>query len=105
MTTDYTDHGIDPETGLTLKQRLFCDLYLTCLNAIKAYREAGYAADSYGTARTESSKLLARPDIWEWVGAKMKERADRLSVSADRVLTELAVIAFSNIAHYRVNPE
>jgi phage terminase small subunit len=105
VATDYTDSGIDPESGLTLKQRLFCDVYLTCLNATKAYREAGYAADSHGTARTESSKLLTRPDVQGWLGERMKERADRLNVSAERTLTELVVVGYSNIAHYRVNPE
>jgi phage terminase small subunit len=103
LTTEYSDHGIDCESGLTLKQRLFCDIYLTCLNATKAYREAGYAADSHGTARTESSKLLARPDIQAWVKEKMRERQDRLSVSAERVLTELVVVALSNVNDYVVN--
>jgi phage terminase small subunit len=94
---------IDPESGLTLKQRLFCDIYLTCLNRTKAYREAGYAADSYGTARTESSNLLARPDIHSWIGQKMKERADRLSVSAERTLRELVIVAYSRVDHFRIN--
>lgn len=39
--TDNAGHDLDPESGLTRKQRLFCDSYLTHLNPRLAYNQAG----------------------------------------------------------------
>lgn len=101
--TDYTDQGIDPESGLKLKERLFADLYLVHLSATRAYREAGYAASNYPNARKDASELLNGPHIRSYLDQRMKERNERLSVSADRTLKELVVIGYSRIDHFQVN--
>src|SRR5687767_4558751 len=102
--TDYSDHGVDPESGLSLIHRQFCDHYLTHLNATRAYREAGYLAPSYAAARVSAHNLLNGPNIKSWLGLKMQERAKRLRVSADRVLMELAICCYARHGDYRINP-
>jgi phage terminase small subunit len=105
MAVDYTDQGIDPESGLTLKQRLFVDHFLTHLNATKAYRDAGYTATTHVTARVEAHALLIHPDLRDYVSLRMHERAQRLAVTADRVLLELCVVAYARLTDYRINPD
>jgi phage terminase small subunit len=105
MAVDYTDQGVDPESGLTLKQRLFVDHFLTHLNATKAYRDAGFQADNFATARKRASELLNHPDLSEYVRLRMHERAQRLAVTADRVLLELCVVAYARLTDYRINPD
>lgn len=102
--TDFTEAGIDPESGLTLKQRLFCDHYLTHLNKRLAYHEAGYKANSAETARKDAEDLMKQPPVAEWLKYKMNERMERLSVRADGVLTELLMIATADVTMFRVNP-
>lgn len=104
MAVDYTDQGIDPESGLTLKQREFVDHYLTHLNAAKAYRDAGYVSDTYANARKRAAELLDHPDVSWYVRQRIEERRVRLAVAADRVLMELAVIAYARVSDYRINP-
>lgn len=103
MATDYTDSGIDPESGLALRERLACDHYLTHLNQTKAYRDAGYAADSYDNARKDANNLFNRPHVRSWLDQKMAERRERLEVSAARILLELAVCAYASQGDYRIN--
>jgi phage terminase small subunit len=98
-------NDIDDESGLTLKQRAFCDHYLTCLNPRVAYNRAGYSSPDPEQARKDGNALLNQPDVSAWLGQKMKERSERLGVHADRVLLELAVVAYASVADYRINPE
>lgn len=100
---DYTDTGIDPESGLTLKERLACDYYLTHLNETRAYREAGYKAATFDNARQDANALFNRPYIRSWLDVKMQERAERLEVSADRALLEAAVVAYASVGDYQIN--
>ena len=76
---------------MNTKQDLFCREYLVDLNATKAAIRAGYkekAAGQYGY------ELLQKPHIQKRVSELMAERADRVEVTADRVLQELADLAF-----------
>ena len=101
---DFTDLGLDPESGLTIKQRCFCDHYLGHLNPRLAYHQAGYTSANPDTARKDANALLKQPDVHSWIGQKMQERATRLSVVADRVLLELVIVAYADVTDYRINP-
>jgi len=79
---------------LTARQQRFCAEYIRDLNATKAAARAGY---SPRTARSIGSENLAKPDIQAEIRRLKAERAERLMISADRVVEELARIAFSNI--------
>src|SRR5579863_5757586 len=66
-------------------------------NGSRAVIAAGYAPKS---ARVTASQLLAKPNIQEDIQRLLDRRADKLDISADRVLGELAKLAFANMADY-----
>lgn len=80
--------------ALTDKQRRFVDEYLVDLNATQAAIRAGY---SEKTACEQSSRLLANVKVSEAVQAAMKAREKRTHITQDRVLQELARVAFFDI--------
>lgn len=78
---------------LTPKQRQFVQEYLVDLNATAAARRAGY---SEKTADRIGPELLGKP----WVSAAIQEaialRERRTAITQDRVIAELAAVAFAN---------
>lgn len=76
---------------LTKKQQLFVDEYLIDLNATQAAIRAGYSVD---TAREIGCENLTKPNIQEAIAKAMAERSKRTGVNQDRVVLELAKIAF-----------
>ncbi len=81
--------------ALSKKQELFCIEYLVDLNATQAYKRAGYSAKSDNIAAVEASKLLRNPKIEAKIKELMDKRSQRTEVTADKVLAELAAIAFA----------
>ena len=82
------------EWGLSPKQEFFCREFLVDFNATQAAIRAGYSARA---ARQTAAKLMAKGNIQLFLQHLMKERVDRLDVSADRVLQEIAKVAFASI--------
>ena len=78
---------------MTKKQKLFVEEYLIDLNATQAAIRAGYSPD---TAKAIGSENLTKPDIRAHIDKAMAERSKRTGVNADRVVMELAKIAFIN---------
>ena len=78
---------------MTKKQKRFAEEYLIDLNATQAAIRAGY---SPGTAKSIGSENLTKPDIQARIAKAIAERSKRTGVNADRVVTELAKIAFVN---------
>ena len=81
--------------ALTGKQRRFVDEYLIDLNATQAAIRAGY---SVKTAREQASQNLTKLNIQQEISEKMAERSKRTGVNQDRIVLELAKIAFVNAA-------
>jgi phage terminase small subunit len=81
--------------NLTLQQQRFCDEYLVSFNAYSSAVCAGY---SMNTAR--KAELLHLPKIQAYLKAGMAKNAERLQVSHDMILRELAKVAFSNMGNY-----
>lgn len=79
---------------LTDRRQKFVDEYLMDLNATQAAIRAGYSAR---TANEQAARLLANVSIQEEIGKKMAERSKRTGVNQDRVILELAKIAFVNM--------
>lgn len=79
------------------RQRQFCEEYLIDLNATQAAIRAGYK-EKY--AHTNAPKLLQNTTIKSKIDELMAARARRTEITQDRVLKELAIIAFSNAADY-----
>ena len=80
---------------LTEKQKRFVDEYLIDLNATQAAIRAGY---SVRTAKDIGCENLAKPNIQQKISEKMAERSKRTGVNQDRIVLELAKIAFVNAA-------
>ena len=78
---------------MTKKQKRFVEEYLIDLNATQAAIRAGYSPD---TAKSIGSENLTKPDLQARIAKAMAERSKRTGVSADRVVMELAKIAFVN---------
>jgi phage terminase small subunit len=77
--------------ALTDKQARFVAEYLVDLNATAAAKRAGYSGT---TVKNTAYELLHRPHVQEALTAAMQARAARIGVTADRVLQELARVAF-----------
>ena len=86
---------------MTRKQRLFVEEYLIDLNATQAAIRAGY---SVKTANEQGAQNLAKFSIQQAISEKMAERSKRTGVNQDRVVMELAKIAFVNAADV-IDPE
>lgn len=76
---------------LTDKQQRFVEEYLIDLNATQAAIRAGY---SVKTANEQGARLLANVSIQQAISERMAERSKRTGVNQDRVVLELAKIAF-----------
>lgn len=76
---------------------MFVAEYLVDLNATQAAIRAGY---SPRTANEQGAQLLAKLSVAEAVAKAKAERSARLGLTADRVLEELATIAFAHMGQY-----
>ena len=81
--------------ALTAKQQRFCDEYLIDLNATQAAIRAGYSPK---TAEQAASRLLTIVKVSDEIKREMAERSKRTGINQDRVVQELAKLAFVNIA-------
>lgn len=81
---------------LTKKQQRFVDEYLIDLNATQAAIRAGYSVD---TAAVIGCENLTKPNIQSSIAKAMAERSKRTGVNQDRIVEELAKIAFVNISN------
>lgn len=80
---------------LTSKQRLFCLEYLIDLSATRAAIRAGYSKRSAASIGEEN---LRKPEIRLFLDKERAEREERTKVTADRVIQELAAIAFARFS-------
>ncbi len=76
---------------LTKKQKTFVEEYLIDLNATQAAIRAGYSVD---TAAVIGCENLMKPNIQQEIAKAMAERSKRTGVNQDRVVLELARLAF-----------
>lgn len=83
--------------GLTEKQRRFCEEYLIDLNATRAYMAAYPAVKKESTASVCAAKMLRNAKVAEHIRHRMEDRQKRTEITQDRVLRELAAIAFADV--------
>lgn len=82
---------------MTDKQKVFCDEYLKDFNATRAYKEAYPSCKKDSTARVNGSKLLTKANISEYIQGKKEELKNKTEITQERVLKEMARIAFGDI--------
>lgn len=85
---------------MTEKQKIFADEYLIDLNATRAYRKAYPNCKKDSSADAAARKLLGNTRIKKYISDRMNERQKRTEVTQDRVLQELAYIAFARVTDY-----
>lgn len=78
---------------LTEMQKTFVEYYLGCLNATEAAAKAGYSPKS---ARAKGSQLLSNVNIQAVIQERRKKKLAEISIEQNRVLEEVAAIAFTN---------
>lgn len=78
---------------MTRKQKRFCEEYLIDLNATQAAIRAGYSPESAHSIATEN---LQKPALRARIDRDIAEQSKRTGVTADRVIRELARVAFAN---------
>lgn len=78
---------------LTNKQKRFVEEYLIDLNATQAAIRAGYSPN---TAKDIGCENLAKPNIRACIDKEIAERSKRTGINQDRVIRELARLAFVN---------
>lgn len=85
---------------MTEKQNIFADEYLIDLNATRAYKSVYKNIKNDEVARKAGSRLLTNVDIQKYIADRMRERQKRMEITQDRVLEEVAAIAFARATDY-----
>ena len=85
---------------MTEKQKIFADEYLIDLNATRAYKVAYPAVKRDETAAQAGSRMLRNVKVAAYIQERMQERQKRTEITQDRVLQELAAIAFAKATDY-----
>ena len=78
---------------MTAKQERFVQEYLIDLNATQAAIRAGYSPK---TANEQGARLLANVSVQTQISKAEAERSRRTGINQDRVIRELAKVAFLN---------
>lgn len=76
--------------------------YATELNATKAALRAGY---SEKTAYAIGAENLKKLEIRQAISFRLEQAADKLEISPERTLLELAIVAYSNHQHYTLDDQ
>lgn len=79
------------------KQKKFVQEYLVDLNATQAAIRAGYSSKTAGSMGFD---LLKKPEIQAAIQEGQKRLSIKTEISADRVIRELALIAFSDMRSF-----
>lgn len=85
---------------LTAKQQKFVDEYLIDLNATRAYKAVYPKCKSDEAANAASSRLLRNVKVQKQIEKGQQEIQDRTKITQDKIVEELAKIAFSNATDY-----
>jgi phage terminase small subunit len=73
------------------RQKLFVKYYIATLNAAESARLAGYSPKA---AKEIGARLLTKANIAEAIEKGVDKRMEKADISAERILDELAKIAF-----------
>ena len=85
---------------MTEKQKIFADEYLIDLNGTRAYRVAYPSVKKDEVAAAAAARLLKNVKVEAYIQKRMEERQKRTEITQDRVLEELAAIAFARATDY-----
>ena len=83
---------------MTEKQKIFADEYLIDLNATRAYKVAYPRVKNDEVAA--AARLLRNVKVAAYISERMQDRQKRTEVTQDRVIEELAAIAFAKATDF-----
>jgi phage terminase small subunit len=92
--------GVDTDTDI--KHQRFVEEYIKDLNGRQSAIRAGYSEKG---AIAQASLLLTYPHIKRAIRKAIEERSKRTQITSDKVLKEVAILAFSNIDHYNIDDD
>jgi phage terminase small subunit len=84
--------------GLTPKQAIFVESYLSNGNATEAARVAGYSQSSLSAIGSQATENLHKPAIVHAIKARQGRITASLALDADVLAEELATMAFAPIS-------
>jgi phage terminase small subunit len=84
-------------SSLSVKRQRFVDEYLIDLNGAQAAIRAGYLPTS---AKVTASRLLTDDNVAAAITARREQLSRHAEVTAERVVDELAKIAFANMSDF-----
>lgn len=87
---------------LSPKLARFAEEYPIDLNATKAAERAGFSAK---TARQQGQRALTNVAVAAAIQAALMKRSARTEITQDRVLTELGLLAFSDVMNYEIRED
>jgi phage terminase small subunit len=88
----------EPQRRKTKRRyQIFAREYLVDLNGKRAAIAAGYSSRS---AEVTASRLLKKPRVQKLIRKLMRRRAEKLDLTGEKVLKELARLAFANMIDY-----
>ncbi len=82
---------------MTEKQKIFCDEYIKDFNATRAYRVAYPSCKKDETAKSAGSRLLTNVNVISYINQRKEELKNKIEITQERVLQEMARIAFCDI--------
>lgn len=82
----------------------FCQEYLLDLCGGRAWERAGYNTTGR-SADANACRALTDANLQKRIAFLKEERKKRLGIDADRVLEELALIAYGDLNHYQVDED
>lgn len=84
---------------LTDKQKIFVAEYVKDFNGSRAYKVAYPNCKTDGTARTEASKLLAKPNIQQAVNIKANKHLKKIDIDAEYIIRNIVEITERCMKH------
>lgn len=87
---------------VTEKQKLFIDELLADpeMHQARAYMKVYTSVKKDSTAAVNATRLLKKPHVQAYLRERMKAREKRTEVTQDKILQELAKIAFADIKEF-----
>lgn len=81
--------------GLTPKEIEFVEVYMTCMNAVKAWM-AVHDTDNYKSASSSSTQCLDKPRVKKYLASRMKAAFDRTEEAQDRLIQMYQYLAYAD---------
>ena len=70
------------------------------MNGTRAYKEAYPHVKNDNPAAAAATRLMNVPDVKEYIEKRIKDRLERIEVTQDDVIQELAAVGFANVPEY-----